>query len=84
MRKEAALAALLVLAGSGVAAAQNSMPQTKTFVRPNAPVISAHSPAVTDPGINPSAAGLSQPRMAGPAPSGGSGNRRGLRHGRPH
>jgi hypothetical protein len=72
IRRKAVLAAVLILAGSGVAAAQTGMPQTKTFVRPNAPIVSTGSPALTDPGINPSAAGLSQPRMAGPEPSGGA------------
>ena len=65
MRK-AILAAVVVLAGPGIAAAQTSTPQTNTFVAPGAPVISADSPPARNPGINPSAAGLSQRRMAAP------------------
>jgi hypothetical protein len=85
-REKAALAAVLILSGSSAAVAQTGMPQTKTFVRPNAPVVSSDSPALKDPGINPSAAGLSQPRMAGPEPSGrsGSSNTHSIRHGAPH
>ena len=59
-----------MLVGSGVAAAQNGTPQTKTFVGPNAPVISADSPPARNPAINPSAAGLSQGGTAAPSPSG--------------
>jgi len=73
-REKATLAAVLIVAGSGVAVTQTGMPQTKTFVRPNAPMESTGSPALTDPGINPSAAGLSQPRMGGPEHSRGSSN----------
>ena len=55
-----------MLAGPGIAAAQTSTPQTNTFVTPGAPTISADSPPARNPAINPSAAGLSQGRMAAP------------------
>ena len=61
-----------MLVGSGVVAAQNGTPQTKTFVGPNAPVISADSPPARNPAINPSAAGLSQGGTAAPNPSKGA------------
>ncbi len=70
--KEAIFAAVLVLAGSGVAAAQNGVPQEKTSVGPGAPVISANSPPARNPALNPSAAGLSQGGMAAPSPKTGS------------
>ena len=60
------LTAVLMLAGVGVAAAQIGTPQTNSFVSPGAPVISADSPPARNPAINPSAAGLSQGRMAAP------------------
>ena len=64
--KIATFTAVLMLAGSGIAAAQTGTPQTNTFVTPRAPVISADSPPARNPAINPSAAGLSQGRMAAP------------------
>lgn len=67
--KVAIFVAVLVLAGSGVAAAQNGVPQEKTFVGPGAPVISADSPPARNPALNPSAAGLSQGGMAAPSPN---------------
>jgi hypothetical protein len=60
------LAAFLMVTGSGIAAAQNATPQTKTSVGPGAPVISADSPPARNPAVNPSAAGLSQPATAAP------------------
>jgi hypothetical protein len=66
-------AAVLVLAGSGVAVAQNGTPQGKTSVNPSAPVISADSPPARNPVVNPSAAGLSQGRIAAPGPNGSVG-----------
>lgn len=74
--KEALFAAVLVLAGSGVAAAQTNTPQEKTFVTPGAPVISADSPPARSPAVNPSAAGLSQGRMAAPSPVAPGGEQR--------
>jgi hypothetical protein len=71
--KNLIFAAVLVLVGSGVAVAQNRTPQTKTFVSPSSPVISADSPPARNPAVNPSAAGLSQERMAAPSPSGSVG-----------
>lgn len=68
-RNHAVLAAILMVAGSGFAAAQTGTPQTNTFVPPSAPVISADSPPARNPGVNPSAAGLSQGRMAAPNPA---------------
>jgi hypothetical protein len=52
----------MLLAGPGIAAAQTGTAQTKTFVSPGAPVISADSPAARNPAVNPSTG-----RMAGPS-----------------
>jgi hypothetical protein len=65
--KQAVIAAIMLLDGPGIATAQTGTPQTKTFVSPGAPVISADSPAARNPAVNPSATGLSQGRMAGPS-----------------
>jgi hypothetical protein len=52
------------------------VPQEKTFVGPGAPVISADSRAERNLAINPSAAGLSQGRMAAPSVTGAGGEER--------
>ena len=65
-----------MLAGPGIATAQTGTPQTNTFVTPGAPVISADSPPARNPAVNPSAAGLSQGRMAAPSPAGPGGEQR--------
>ena len=62
--------AAMMLAGTGSASSQTGVPQTNTFVSPGAPVISADSPPARNPAVNPSAAGLSQGRMAAPSPPG--------------
>jgi hypothetical protein len=65
--KQVVLAAIVILAGSGWAAAQTGTAQTNTYVSPGAPVISADSPPGRNPQINPSAAGLAQSRLAVPS-----------------
>ena len=70
------LAAVVMVAGPGIAAAQTSTPQTNTFVSPGAPVISADLPPARNPAVNPSAAGLSQGGMAAPSPAGVGGEQR--------
>ena len=69
------MASLLIFAASAGASAQNTEP-SNTFVTPRAPVISADSPPARNPGVNPSAAGLSQGRMAAPSPVGAGGEQR--------
>ena len=59
--------AAMMLAGTGWAWAQTGIPQTNTFVGPGAPAISADSPRARNPAVNPSAAGLTQGRMANPS-----------------
>jgi predicted aspartyl protease len=65
MRK-AIVTAVVMLAGSGIAAAQTGTPQTNNFVTPPARNLA----------INPSAAGLSHGRMAAPNPAGPEGEQR--------
>jgi hypothetical protein len=72
MRK-AIFAAVVMLAGPGIAAAQTGTPQTNTFVTPGAPTILPDSPPARNPAINPSAAGLSQGGMAAPNSAGPGG-----------